>query len=164
MSERLYGQSAKSGQEIPRNPLARSYRELIVYQKQRELARRVFAYSESFPKSERFALTDQLRRASRSIGAQIAEAWAKRDYPKHFVSKLSDADGEQQETQHWLETASDCSYLPPETEKELLGLCEEIGRMLHSMKVRAHNFCSSSHRVLEQSDEAFMTAPLSTEH
>jgi four helix bundle protein len=76
------------------------------YQKTCELARNIFRLSRAFPPDERFALTDQLRRASRSIGAQIAEAWAKRRYPKHFVSKLSDADGERLETEHWLGAAS----------------------------------------------------------
>ena len=70
-----------------------NFRELEVYQRQRTLAKEVFAFSKRFPKEELYSLTDQLRRASRSIGAQIAEAWAKRLYPKHFVSKLTDADG-----------------------------------------------------------------------
>ncbi len=90
---------------------ARSYRDLVVYQKTRLLAHDIFRLSASFPKEETFALTDQIRCCSRSIGAQIAEAWAKRHYEKHFVSKLTDADGEQHETQHWLETALDCGYL-----------------------------------------------------
>jgi four helix bundle protein len=59
-----------------------------------------------------FSLTNQIRRSSRSVGAQIAEAWAKRKYKKHFISKLTDADGEQLETQHWIETALDSSYIP----------------------------------------------------
>jgi four helix bundle protein len=75
------------------------------------VSRRFFELSKSFPAEERFSLTDQGRRSSRSIGAQIAEAWAKRGYEKHFVSKLTDADGEQQETQHWVDAALDCGYL-----------------------------------------------------
>src|SRR5256886_12434272 len=89
----------------------RHFKELVVYIRQLELSREVFRLSKRFPTEEKFSLTDQLRRASRSIGAQIAEAWAKRLYPKHFISKLSDADGEQMETQHWLIEASDCGYL-----------------------------------------------------
>src|SRR2546430_12478318 len=89
----------------------RHFKELEVYQRQRELSREVFKFSKRFPTEEKYSLTDQLRRASRSTGAQIAEAWAKRLYPKHFISKLSDADGEQLETQHWLIEASDCGYL-----------------------------------------------------
>jgi four helix bundle protein len=65
----------------------------------------------AFPKEETFSLTDQIRRSSRSIGANIAEAWAKRRYERHFVCKLTDADGEQMETQHWIGTALDCGYL-----------------------------------------------------
>ena len=83
------------------------FKDLEVYKRQLELSRDVFRLSKRFPAEERFSLTDQLRRASLSIGAQIAEAWAKRLYPKHFISKLSDADGEQMETQHWLIEAGD---------------------------------------------------------
>jgi putative ABC transport system ATP-binding protein len=71
----------------------------------------VFELSTSFPLAEKYALTDQVRRSVRSIGGQIAEAWAKRRYPRHFAAKLSDADGEDNETQHWLDTAVDCDYL-----------------------------------------------------
>ena len=77
---------------------AKSFRDLVVYLKSRELSREIFEISKSFPRDETFSLTDQIRRSSRSIGANIAEAWAKRKYEKHFVSKLTDADGEQQET------------------------------------------------------------------
>jgi four helix bundle protein len=90
---------------------AKSFRELEVYKLARELAREIFNISKSFPKEETYSLTDQIRRSSRSVGAQIAEAWAKRKYERHFISKLTDADGEQQETQHWLETAFDCNYI-----------------------------------------------------
>ena len=122
-----------------------------VYRRQRTLAKEVFRCSKDFPKEERYALTDQLRRSSRSIGAQIAEAWAKRLYPKHFVSKLTDADGEQLETQHWLTEASDCEYLTQQDASRLLGLCEEIGRMLGSMMRKAEAFASNDYRVLEDS-------------
>lgn len=78
----------------------KSFKELAVYKLSRQLSKEIFELSKKFPKEEMYSLTDQIRRASRSIGAQIAEAWAKRKYEKHFVSKLTDADGEQQETQH----------------------------------------------------------------
>jgi four helix bundle protein len=81
-------------------PHAESFRDLIVYQKARQLSKEIFQVTKSFPREETYSLTDQIRRSSRSIGAQIAEAWAKRRYEKHFLSKLTDADGEQQETQH----------------------------------------------------------------
>src|SRR4051812_25482975 len=106
------------------------FKDLEVYKRQRDLARDVFTSTKLFPREEQFALTDQFRRSARSIGAQIAEGWGKRLYPKHFVSKLTDADGEQLETQHWIIEASDCGYLHEENSKKLLALCEEIGRML----------------------------------
>ena len=96
---------------MARLPHVNSFRDLIVYKKSRALAKDVFQITKLFPKEETFALTDQIRRSSRSIGAQIAEAWGKRRYEKHFVSKLTDADAEQLETQHWLETAADCGYI-----------------------------------------------------
>src|SRR5947208_11839530 len=102
------------------------FKDLEVYKRQRELSGDVFRLSTRFPTEEKFSLTDQLRRASRSIGAQIAEAWAKRLYPKHFISKLSDADGEQMETQHWLIEAGDCGYLDEANSNRPLALCEEI--------------------------------------
>jgi four helix bundle protein len=74
-----------------------------------------------------------MRKSSRSVGAQISEAWAKRKYQKHFVSKLTDADGEQMETQHWIETAVDCSYLTRETADELLSKYASIGNMIYAM-------------------------------
>jgi four helix bundle protein len=80
-------------------PYVKSFRELLVYQKARQMAREIFQITKMFPQEEMYALTDQMRRSSRSTGAQIAEAWVKRRYEKHFLSKLTDADGEQQETQ-----------------------------------------------------------------
>ena len=85
-----------------------NFRELEVYQLCRQLSKEIFDVSKQFPKKEIYSLTDQMRRSSRSVGAQIAEAWGKRGYEKHFISKLTDAEGEQLETQHWIETASQC--------------------------------------------------------
>jgi len=93
---------------------ANSFRDLVVYRKAKELSLAIFVITERFPKKEDYSLTDQIRRSSRSIGAQIAEAWAKRRYEKHFLSKLTDSDAEQQETQHWIETALDCKYISQE--------------------------------------------------
>jgi len=126
------------------------FKELEVYKRQREMAREVFRLSKGFPPEEKYSLTDQLRRASRSFGAQIAEAWAKRLYPKHFISKLTDADGEQMETQHWLIEASDCAYLADSDSKRLLGLCKEIGRMLSSMVRKAESFSSHDYSLREE--------------
>jgi len=129
---------------------ARHFKELEVYQRQRELSREVFRLLKRFPTEEKFSLTDQLRRASRSIGAQIAEAWAKRLYLKHFISKLTDADGEQMETQHWLIEAGDCGYVDEANSKRLLALCEEIGRMLGSMMRKVERFSSRDYTLHEE--------------
>lgn len=118
----------------------RHFRDLEVYKRQRELSKLVFECSKTFPKEERYSLTDQIRRSSRSIGAQIAEAWGKRRYSKHFVSKLTDADGEQLETQHWAIEAFDANDLNQEPFDSLIGLCEEIGRMLNSMVRKSDSF------------------------
>jgi four helix bundle protein len=121
---------------------AKSFRDLEVYMLARELSREIFRVSKGFPKEEIFALTDQVRRASRAVGAQIAEAWAKRRYQKHFVSKLTDADGEQQETQHWIETATDSGYLSKEQAQDWLARYGSVGRMLNGMISKANQFCS----------------------
>src|SRR5213080_1817551 len=92
-----------------------SFKDLLVYKLAFEVQQEIFEKSKQFPSEERYALTDQIRRASRSIGANLAEAWQKRRYMAHFISKLGDADGEQAETQHWLDTASACNYV---SEKE----------------------------------------------
>ena len=131
-------------------PYAESFRELLVYQKARQLSREIFQLTKAFPREELFSLTDQVRRSSRSIGAQIAEAWAKRRYEKHFLSKLTDADGEQQETQHWIETAADCDYLTPEQAVVLRKKCEEIGRLLGGMMAKADLFCGKPERALRE--------------
>lgn len=121
----------------------RSYGELEVYKLARHLSKEIFEVTKKFPKEEMYSLTDQIRRSSRSIGAQVAEACGKRRYEKHFVSKLTDADadGEQLETQHWLETALDCSYLSKEKIIELLSMCESIGKMIFSMIKKSNLFC-----------------------
>src|SRR5262249_12646385 len=126
---------------MPELQHAKSFRDLIVHQKARIVAQTVFQLSKSFPREEAYSLTDQIRRASRSIGAQIAEAWGKRAYERHFVSKLTDADAEQLETQHWIDVALDCGYLTQEQHTLLLANLSEIGKMLHSMVAKASQFC-----------------------
>ena len=123
---------------------AKSFRDLEVYKLARKLASEVFELTKSFPKEEMYSLTDQMRRSSRSVGAQIAEAWGKRKYEKHFVSKLTDADGEQLETQHWLETALDCAYISTEQSDYFLNQYAILGRMLSSMMSKSDKFCKSS--------------------
>jgi four helix bundle protein len=105
------------------------------------VAQSIFELTNRFPREETYSLTDQLRRASRSIGAQIAEAWAKRRYRRSFVAKLTDALGEQMETEHWIQVAASCGYLGPDNAKVLLDDLDEVGRMLHSMIDKAGLFC-----------------------
>ena len=122
----------------------KSFRELEVYKLSSQLAKEIFEISKKFPKEEMYSLTDQIRRSSRSVGGQIAEAWGKRKYERHFVSKLTDADGEQLETQHWIETALQCSYLSIENANILLQQYASLGKMLNSMISKAPSFCSKS--------------------
>lgn len=137
----------------------RHFRDLEVYRRQRAMAQAVFAHTKRFPREEQFALTDQLRRSSRSVGAQLAEAWAKRLYPKHFISKLTDADGEQLETQHWLMAATDCGYLAETEAQPLLGLCEEIGRMLGAMIRKAESFASEHYQLRDEPPPYLVCSP-----
>ena len=136
---------------------ARSFKELRVYQKAREVSRAVFKLSKAFPREEMYSLTDQMRRAARSVGAQIAEAWGKRRYEKHFVSKLTDADAEQMETQHWVVEALDCGYIAPADATNLNSGLEEIGQMLNSMIEKADSFCGSQDGVLREEATEYFT-------
>src|SRR5512141_895114 len=138
---------------------ARSFKDLRVYQKAREVSRLVFKLSNAFPKEEMYSLTDQIRRAVRSIGAQIAEAWGKRRYEKHFVSKLSDADAEQMEAQHWVGEALDCGYLSAIEAMQLSSALEEIGRMLNSMMQKSDSFCGPLDSTLHESTVEYFISP-----
>ncbi len=144
---------------------AKHFRELEVYQKAKVVSRSVFALTRSFPREETYSLTDQIRRSSRSVGAQIAEAWAKRRYEKHFVSKLTDADGEQMETQHWVSEALDCGYLQLSQAESLLEELEAIGKMLNRMMALADSFCQEDLRSVRESSatygslDSFFVAP-----
>ena len=131
-------------------PHAQSFRDLVVYQKARRLAREIFQVSKTFPREEIYSLTSQIRKSSRSIGAQIAEAWAKRRYERHFISKLTDADGEQYETQHWIDTAADCDYLTTEQARYLNNKCIEIGRLLGGMMDKADLFCGTPPKAIRE--------------
>ena len=105
-------------------------------------------------------MTDQIRRSSRSIGAQIAEAWTKRRYEKHFISKLTDADGEQQETQHWIGIAYDCKYCDRSTAVDLREKCQEIGRLLGGMLEKSDQFCNSTPQAINEAlVEYIVSAP-----
>jgi four helix bundle protein len=129
---------------------AQSFRDLIVDQKSRQLQRDILRITKTFPKEEMFSLTDKIRRSSRSIGANIAEAWAKRRYEKHFISKLTDSDGEQMEIQHWIETTLDCEYIDQKARAQLVEKCLEIGRMLGGMMDKAEMFCGTPTRTLRE--------------
>lgn len=113
--------------------MMRSFRDLQVWQKSMDAAMEVFKLTKSFPSEERYSLTDQIRRSSRSVPANIAEAWRKRRYPAAFVSKLNDAEGEAAETQTHLELALRCKYLDPQTAATLDGFYNEVLAMLDSM-------------------------------
>jgi four helix bundle protein len=110
-----------------------SAKDLIVYQKAYELAMQIFEASKCFPAEEKYSLTDQIRRSSRSVCTNIREAWAKRRYEAHFVSKLSDSDGENGETDSWLDFAHDCKYLSKSDHARFTEKCREIGAMLGTM-------------------------------
>jgi four helix bundle protein len=111
----------------------RSFRESRVYQQAFDLQQEIFQLSKQWPREEKYSLTDQVRRSSRSIGANVAESWAKRAYPAHFISKLTDADGELQETGHWLTTALACEYLDESQHSKLQLRLREIGQGLGKM-------------------------------
>jgi len=104
----------------------RHFRDLQVYQYAMEAAMHLFELSKCFPVEERYSLTDQVRRSSRSVCANIAEAWRKRRYPKAFVSKLSDAEAEAAETQVWIEFALKCGYISASQADELDGQYDHI--------------------------------------
>jgi four helix bundle protein len=110
-----------------------SFRDLRVYQEGCELDFAIYEATKGFPKEELYSLTDQVRRSSRSIGANIAEAWAKRRYPAHFVSKLTDSDGELQETRHWLGRSFAYGYISEQTLKGFVDRCDRIGGMIGKM-------------------------------
>src|ERR1700745_350896 len=94
---------------------------------------RIFEYTKTFPAEERYALTSQMRRSSRSVCLNLREAWAKRRYEAHFLSKLTDCDGENSETDSALDFARDCNYISSEHHRTLTRDCAEIGRMLSGM-------------------------------
>jgi four helix bundle protein len=121
-----------------------SFKELRAYQEAVRLQEMVFEESKHWPKEELYALTSQIRRSSRAIGAAMAEAWAKRRYPAHFLSKMTDADAELQESQHWIETAYASGYLSGESKESFILLSQEIGRLIGGMMAKHESFCRSS--------------------
>ena len=117
------------------------FRDLIVYKKSYKLALDIFEMTKVFPKEEKFSLTDQIRRSSRSIPANIAESWAKRIYTKAFVNKISDALGEEFETEVWLNMSYDLQYIDSDKHNQILSGYNEIRKMLISILNSPEKFC-----------------------
>lgn len=120
----------------PKAMIVKRFEELEVYQQALEIQRVIFQLTKDFPREERYSLTDQIRRSSRSVGANIAEAWHKRCYPAHFASKLTDADAENAETRHWLQTSLDSGYLTEEqflkNTEDCLSVGSKLGHMIRN--------------------------------
>ena len=118
------------------------FRDLIVYQKSYKLAMEIFEITKTYPKEEKYLLIDQIRRSSRSIPSNIAEAWVKRKYPKSFVSKLLDSLAEESETEVWIDMSQDCKYIDDQLHNNLLGRYMEVAKMLNSMINTPDKFCN----------------------
>jgi four helix bundle protein len=116
-------------------------KDLQVYKLGFQLAMDIFERTKTFPTEEKYGLTSQIRRSSRSVCLNLREAWAKRRYEAHFLSKLSDCDGENSETDSSLDLALQCRYITEEEHRELTARCSEIGRMLGTMMQKAATFC-----------------------
>ena len=119
----------------------RGFRDLIVYQLSYKLSVEIFEITKSFPKEEKYSLVDQIRRSSRSVPTNIAEAWSRRRYPKSFVSKLIDADGEASETTVWLDFSKDHQYIIEENHNYFIDKYNEVSKMLNSMINTPEKFC-----------------------
>ena len=117
------------------------FRDLIVYQKSYKLAMEIFEITKIFPKEEKYSLVDQIRRSSRSVPANISEAWVKRKYPKSFVSKLLDSLAEESETEVWIDMSRDCKYIDDRLHNSLLDRYLEVAKMLNSMINNPDKFC-----------------------
>lgn len=124
--------------------LVKHFRELRVYKQAFAAASRIYELSGHWPKEERYSLTDQIRRSSRSVCANIAEAWRKRRYSAYFVSKLSDSDGEAAETEVWLDFALDCGYIDQETRNDLYDTYENVIGGLVNMMANPNTWCGPS--------------------
>jgi len=124
--------------------LVKHFNELRVYQQAFAAATRIYELSKGWPKEERYSLVGQVRRSSRSVCANIAEAWRKRRYPAHFVSKLSDADAEAAETQVWLDFALDCGYVDQQDHDALYAAYENVAGGLVKMMANPSAWCGPS--------------------
>ena len=136
----MCGSNLRKG--IPTMSISEGFRALKVYQMAFDLAMEIFYESKKFPNEEKYSLTDQIRRASRSVPGNIGEGYRKKRYPRMFVSKMADADGEATETQVWLDFAHACGYITASRRLELLRGYEEVGRMLGGMIAHPERFSS----------------------
>src|SRR5215510_4839297 len=124
-------------------PTSQGFRGLRVYQLAFKLAMEIFHESKKFPSEEKYSLTDQIRRASRSVASNISEGYRKKRYPKSFINKMSDADGEASETQVWIDFAHACGYITEALQLRWREGYEEIGRMLGGMIAHPERFAES---------------------
>lgn len=120
------------------------FQELLAYKKSFSLAMQIREIAKGFPSSERYALTSQITRSSRAVSAAIAESYGKRKYPKHFISKLTDSDSENFETQSWLQFGEACGYIEKWEFEQLINKSEEIGRLLNYMINNPEKFGAKS--------------------
>jgi len=141
--------------------LVKHFKELRVYMQGFAAASRIYELSKHWPREERYSLTDQIRRSSRSVCANIAEAWRKRCYPAHFVSKLSDSDSEAAETQTWLDFALDCGYINQQAYDELYGIYETVIGGLVNMMANPDAWCGPS-QLREPTPDYVPHTPTST--
>ena len=118
-----------------------SFRDLIVFQKAYALSMEIFELTKEFPKEEKYSLIDQIRRSSRSICTNISESWAKRIYVKAFVNKLTDALGEEYETETWINYSKDCNYVGDTVYLQMMNKYDEVRKMLISMINNPEKFC-----------------------
>jgi four helix bundle protein len=118
----------------------KGHRDLKAYQLAYKLAMDIFKITRTFPEDERYSLTSQIRRSSRSVAANLAEGYRKRQYRSMFISKMADCDAEATETQVWLDFARDCGYLSPECFQQLIAGYQELGRMLNGMIAKPESF------------------------
>ncbi len=124
--------------------MSQSFRDLLVYKKAFALAMEIYEISKKFPKEEMYSLTDQIRRSSRSVCSCIGEAYRKRLYRAHFISKCSDADSENTETQVWLDFSLACKYISKSEYANLIGKSEEVGRLINHMIVNPENYLTTA--------------------
>lgn len=139
--------------------MVKRFRDLRVYRDAFRAAQQVFELSKEWPRVERYALMDQIRRSSRSVNANIAEAWRKRRYPAHFVSKLSDADAEAAETRAWLDFALDHEYLSRDVYEELDDRYDKVQGSLVKMINDSDRWCSPADHVSEEQAKYFSDGP-----